>query len=112
MSHPEPTGSLRAWLWGEQGVVGEYLLARRSVRIGRDPASDIVLADATVSRQHATLDYRDGGWWLLPEVTGHGTRVNGRVVQAGEQVPVRDEDRLRFGLHTQLRLRVPPGRAA
>jgi hypothetical protein len=103
-------GSLRAWLWGEQGVVGEYLLARRSVRVGRDPASDIVLDDQTVSRDHATLKYADGSWRLLPGVTRNGTWVNGHIVRPGEQVPVCDNDRLRFGLHTQLRLRVPPGR--
>jgi hypothetical protein len=103
-------GSLRAWLWGEQGVAGEYLLARRSVRVGRDPASDIVLDDQTVSRDHATLTYADGNWWLLPAVTGNGTWVNGHIVRPGDQVPVCDNDRLRFGLHTQLRLRVPPGR--
>ena len=103
-------GSLRAWLWGEQGVAGEYLLARRSVRVGRDPASDIVLDDQTVSRDHATLKYAGGSWWLLPGITGNGTWVNGRIVRPGEQVPVCDNDRLRFGLHTQLRLRVPPGR--
>ena len=103
-------GSLRAWLWGEQGVAGEYLLARRSVRVGRDPASDIVLDDQTVSRDHATLKYADGNWWLLPAVTGNGTWVNGHIVRPGDQVPVCDNDRLRFGLHTQLRLRVPPGR--
>jgi hypothetical protein len=103
-------GSLRAWLWGEQGVSGEYLLASRSVRVGRDPASDIVLDDQTVSRDHATLKYADGNWWLLPGVTGNGTWVNGRIVRPGERVPICDNDRLRFGLHTQLRLRVPPGR--
>jgi hypothetical protein len=103
-------GSLRAWLWGEQGVAGEYLLASRLVRVGRDPASDIVLDDQTVSRAHATLNYADGGWWLLPGVTGNGTWVNGHIVRPGERVPVWDNDRLRFGLHTQLRLRVPPGR--
>jgi FHA domain len=114
-AHPRaPTvlaaGSLRAWLWGEQGVAGEYLLASRLVRVGRDPASDIVLDDQTVSRAHATLNYADGGWWLLPAVTGNGTWVNGHIVRPGERVPVWDNDRLRFGLHTQLRLRVPPGR--
>lgn len=104
-----PTGSLRAWLWGEQGVAGEYLLASRSVRVGRDPASDIVLDVKTVSREHARLKYDDGGWWLLPEITSNGTWVNGRLIRPGELVPVCDNDRLRFGPHTQLRLRVPPG---
>ena len=100
--------SLRAWLWGEQGVNGEFLLASPSVRVGRDPAGGVVLGDLTISREHATLDYRDGGWWLLPGAAGNGTWLNGRLVQPGERVPVGDGDRLRFGPHTQLRMLVPP----
>ncbi len=100
-------GSLRAWLWGEQGAAGEFLLASQSVTVGRDPGSDIVLSDLTVSREHATLKYGDGSWWLLPGVTANGTWLNGRLIQPGERVPVGDGGRLRFGLHTQLRMLVP-----
>ena len=83
MRPASPAGSLRAWLWGEQGVAAEYLLASRSVTVGRDPSSDIVLTDRTVSRQHATLQYGDRSWWLLPAVTGNGTWVNGKLVRPG-----------------------------
>lgn len=106
--------SQRAWLWGEQGVAGEFLLASPSVTVGRDPDCGIVLTDLTISREHATLDYGDGGWWLLAGVTSNGTWLNGRLVQPGERVPAGNGDRLRFGLHTQLRMLVPspPGEPA
>jgi serine/threonine protein phosphatase PrpC len=111
---PAPAGrpgrgkdSQRAWLWGEQGVAGEFLLASPSVTVGRDPDRGIVLTDLTISREHATLDYGDGGWWLLAGLTSNGTWLNGRLVQPGERVPVGDGDRLRFGLHTQFRMLVP-----
>jgi serine/threonine protein phosphatase PrpC len=100
-------GSLRAWLWGEEGLTSEFLLASTSVRIGRDPRNDVVLPDQTVSREHALLDYSQGGWWLLPGITSNGTSLNGAAIQPGERLPVGDGDRLRFGLHTLLRLRVP-----
>jgi serine/threonine protein phosphatase PrpC len=99
--------SQRAWLWGEQGVAGEFLLASPSVTVGRDPDRGIVLTDLTISREHATLDYGDGGWWLLAGLTSNGTWLNGRLVQPGERVPVGNGDRLRFGLHTQFRMLVP-----
>jgi pSer/pThr/pTyr-binding forkhead associated (FHA) protein len=101
-------GSPRAWLWGEQGVAGEFLLASPLVTVGRDPGRSVVLGDLTISREHATLDYRDGGWWLLPGPTSNGTWLNGHLVQPGERVPVGDGDRLRFGPHTQLRMLMPP----
>src|SRR5450432_4305208 len=97
-------GSLRAWLWGQQGVAGEFLLASRSVIVGRDPASGVVLSDVSVSREHAALDYSDGSWWLTPAIASNGTWVNGQLVPPGDRVAVGNGDRLRFGPHTQLRL--------
>lgn len=58
------------------------------------------------SAAHATLDYSDGGWWLRPGVIGNGRWLNGRLVQPGERAPVGDGDKLRFGLHAQLRMLV------
>jgi pSer/pThr/pTyr-binding forkhead associated (FHA) protein len=103
--------SLLAWLWGEQGVAGEYLLGSRSVIIGRDPGSDIVLGDPTVSREHARIEHRDGQWWLVPLGTTGRTWINGRRIAAGQRHAVRDGDRLRFGFHTQVQMLVPSASA-
>lgn len=35
------------------------------VRIGRDPANEIVLDDAAVSRLHAVVESRPDGWWYV-----------------------------------------------
>lgn len=107
---PGSGGPLLAWLWGEQGQDGEYLLASHSVRVGRDPGSDVVLADSTVSREHAKIEYREGQWWLQPAESAGPTWVNGRPVEPGQRLPVTDGDRLRFGFHTQFRLLVPSAR--
>lgn len=103
-------GPLLAWLWGEQGVAGEYLLASHSVTVGRDPGSDVVLIDSTVSREHAKIEYCEGQWWLQPADSAGPTWVNGQPVEPGQRVPVTDGDRLRFGFHTQFRLLVPSAR--
>jgi hypothetical protein len=109
---PPPTsgGSVFAWLWGEQGQAGEYLLASRSVTVGRGPGSDIVLHDRTVSREHARFEYDGSQWWLLPVGSAGPTWVNGQPLAPGQRLPVTDGDRLRFGFHTQLRLLVPGAR--
>jgi hypothetical protein len=103
-------GPLLAWLWGEQGVSGEYLLASHSVTVGRDPGSDVVLIDSTVSREHAKIEYCEEQWWLQPADSAGPTWVNGQPVEPGQRVPVTDGDRLRFGFHTQFRLLVPSAR--
>jgi pSer/pThr/pTyr-binding forkhead associated (FHA) protein len=101
---------LLAWLWAEQGQAGEYLLASHSVTVGRDPGNDIVLADSTVSREHAKIEYCEGQWWLQPADSAGPTWINGQPVEPGQRLPVTDGDRLRFGFHTQFRLLVPSAR--
>jgi hypothetical protein len=105
-----PGGPLLAWLRGEQGQAGEYLLASNSVTVGRDPASDVVLPEPSVSHEHAKIEYCEGHWWLQPADSAGPTWVNGQPVEPGQRVPVTDGDRLRFGFHTQFRLLVPSAR--
>jgi len=107
---PGPARPLLAWLWGEQGQAGEYLLASNSVTVGRDPASDVVLPEPSVSPEHAKIEYCEGQWWLQPADSAGPTWINGQPVEPGQRVPVTDGDRLRFGFHTQFRLLVPSAR--
>jgi FHA domain/Domain of unknown function (DUF1707) len=66
--------------------------------IGRDPGCDLVIADLTVSRQHAGLDRSLRGWLLTDFGSTNGTRLNGWRVR--EPVPVRPGDRVSFGAVT------------
>jgi pSer/pThr/pTyr-binding forkhead associated (FHA) protein len=53
------------------------------LRIGRSPASDILLEDASVSRRHAVVVHRDGRAVLLDDRSLNGIFVNGdRVGEA------------------------------
>jgi pilus assembly protein CpaF len=47
--------------------------------IGRDPNCDVVLASAEVSRRHAAIEVRDGGFYLTDN-SSNGTRVNDQLV--------------------------------
>ena len=62
-----------------------------AIVIGRGEDSDVVIADAHVSRLHAKLVWQDGAWTLFS--TGrHGTLVNDRLVaetQLGPQTVFR-----------------------
>jgi ABC transport system ATP-binding/permease protein len=107
---PGPGGPVLAWLWGEQGQAGEYLLASNSVTVGRDPGNDVVLTDPTVSGEHAKIEYCEGQWWLQIADSARPTWVNGQPAESGQRLPVTDGDRLRFGFHTQFRLLVPSAR--
>ncbi|MFI8917241.1 FHA domain-containing protein [Streptomyces sp. NPDC053513] len=60
----------------------------RVYRIGRDPTSDIVLADARASWHHAVLSAVGGHWTLADEGSTNGTFADGlRVARAREVGP-------------------------
>lgn len=69
------------------GVRSVPLPPGRRFTIGRDPGNDIVIRDASVSREHAIIhpdrppSIEDGG-------SRNGTRVGGRTVGQGQRVPL------------------------
>lgn len=85
-----------------------YPLTKSLVRLGRDPRSDVMVLDATVSRRHAELSRASAGWMLT--VSGStGATVNGVRVDA--PLAVSSGDTLQFGTKTFTLLRgeLPPG---
>ena len=69
-------------------------ITKEPVVIGRLSTSDVVLADANVSRRHAELR-RDGGRWVLVDLgSTNGTVVNGKLAR---EHPLKDGDRMTFG---------------
>jgi len=69
-----------------------------SLRLGRDPSSDLVLPDdSRVSRSHAELTKTSGQWSLLDLGSSNGTTVNGRRIS---RHPLRDGDRIQLGRTT------------
>jgi serine phosphatase RsbU (regulator of sigma subunit) len=73
---------------------GQYLVVRRAgqdgERIELDPGSAstlgrssdcaVVLSDASVSRRHAQVSFREGAWWAEDLGSKNGTKVNGRRI--------------------------------
>jgi len=63
------------------GTAGRYLFAGQSLRIGRDPHSDLVVDDPRVSRSHALIQCDPGGQILLRDIgSANGTFAAGRRV--------------------------------
>lgn len=76
-------------------------------RLEGDPYRHVQLRDRTVSRQHATLRWRNGQWFLENLSTTNPVVHNGRELSAGETVPLVDGDRLEMG-EVQFTYRFPP----
>lgn len=61
-----------------------YPVPNAGLSIGRRRESDIVLDDPTVSRVHAELTVREGGFVITDSGSLNGTYVNRRPVDVGE----------------------------
>lgn len=71
-----------------------FVIARPETTIGRDAGNDLVLDSPVVSRRQATLQLRDGAYWLRDLDSTNGTAVNGQLIS---ETALRDGDIIRIG---------------
>ena len=72
-----------------------FSLSEGAVRIGRGPENDVVLHSDSVSRRHARVETRSGGYVVVDMHSTNGTYVNDELVDAqalrrGDQLKVGD----------------------
>jgi hypothetical protein len=76
------------------GRAGEMFHPEGETTIGRSPDCGIFLDDVTVSRKHAVLVERNGGFFIEDQGSLNGTFVNRKRVEAAE---LEDGDELQIG---------------
>ena len=54
--------------------------------LGRSRECTVVLADASVSRHHARVSWRDGDWWAEDLGSKNGTKVNAQRIEAATRL--------------------------
>lgn len=83
---------------GEPYRSGEALpLGRDKVWLGRasqEHQPDFSFRSLHVSRQHATIEYRGGAYFLTDLDSRHGTSLNGEQLAPGEPRKLKDRDRI------------------
>ena len=75
-----------ALLISTRGAVSgsRYLLDEDEITVGRDPSSDILLDDSTVSRTHAVFRRINGNYSVIDAGSLNGTYVNRQRVDSQE----------------------------
>jgi pSer/pThr/pTyr-binding forkhead associated (FHA) protein len=76
------------------GRAGETFHPEGETTIGRSPDCGIFLDDVTVSRKHAVLVRRDGGFFIEDQGSLNGTFVNRKRVESAQ---LEDGDELQIG---------------
>jgi diguanylate cyclase (GGDEF)-like protein len=72
-----------------------FVLGTGPVRIGRFPDNEIVIDDVAVSRRHARLEKRAGGWVLMD--VGSRNRTFHNDAEASGQITLRNGDKVKIG---------------
>lgn len=85
----------------------EYLLKAGENIVGRDPSSDVLISDSTVSRRHACITLEENHAYLQDLGSTNGTQLNGQPVGA-ERVPLPPNAELVFG-SVAMKLELPEG---
>jgi len=73
-------------LVSERGPAPTFEVTRSGATLGRGPDNTIRLDDLSVSRQHARITYRQGGYWLSDLKSTSGTWVDGAKLNASSRL--------------------------
>ena len=81
----------------EEGRLPAIFLDQDLLIIGKlNTVSDVILPYPTVSRVHIKIRRIQGEYYLTDLNSRNGTFVNGRMLQAGEEYLLQDQDEVRF----------------
>src|SRR6266576_1189830 len=83
---PAPTDGVTLRLETERGSRSTFQVTKSGATIGRGPESTIQLDDLSVSRKHARIAYRQGGYWLSDLGSMGGTWIDGTKLAAPRRV--------------------------
>ena len=81
-------------------------LNKDTLRIGRDMGNDVVIARKTISSFHATIEYKDGYFYLEDLRSTNGTRLNDGKLSHNEPVRLKSGDKIDFSIH-EFRFLIP-----
>lgn len=77
---------------------GEFFIYEgQKLVIGRDISSDIAIVDSKVSRNHASITYRDGQIFIEDHHSTNGTYLNGEKISPSEAAPVPNGSKIKIG---------------
>lgn len=99
-STPKEDGSRALALFAvQQGPLAGAKIAIPApvVTIGQSSQNDVVLADDSVSRNHARLEYEAGGWRVTDLGSTNGTYLNGDRLPPNVPTPLPYGANIRFG---------------
>ena len=75
------------------------VLNKESVSVGRDSSNDIVIPKDSISSLHATIEYRNGYFYLEDHRSTNGTRLNNTKLKENQPVWLKSGDKIHFAVY-------------
>ena len=75
--------------------------------LGRASTCDVIIRDASISKSHAVIEPKGGGWRLRDNRSRNGTWHNGERLDEGEQVDLASGDLIVLGSYPMYFVRSP-----
>ena len=102
MASQEPLKG-EAELIDTENVVTETELSipidKKVVKIGRDDSNDIVIPRDSISSLHATIEYRNGCYYLEDHRSTNGTRLNDVKIKVNTPMRLKSGDKIQFAVY-------------
>ena len=99
-SQDPPKG--QAELIDADNVISETRLSlpieKQVVKIGRDNSNDILIPKDSISSLHATIEYRNGYYYLEDQRSTNGTRLNDAKVKENTPMRLKSGDKIHFAV--------------
>ncbi len=70
------------------------IILSENTSMGRSPSNDIVLKESKISRQHCTINFREGNFVIVDLKSANGILINNKKV---EEAILKDGDEIRVG---------------
>jgi len=77
------------------GLISDFFISRDRITIGRGKDNDLILTDSTVSRRHAEIERRQGGYFITDLGSYNQTKLNGEFI---EKAPLKHGDEIEVGM--------------
>jgi len=72
---------------------------KQVVKIGRDSSNDIVIPKDSISSLHATIEYRNGYYYLEDHRSTNGTQLNAAKVKENTPMRLKSGDKIKFAVY-------------
>ena len=100
---PSPPPPVRAEIIDAENILSKdvvsYQMERRSMSIGRDSGNDIAIPFESVSSLHATIEYRNGYFYLEDHRSTNGTFLNDKRAVENQPLRLKSGDKIQFSVY-------------